>query len=270
MNWLMVGLVLMLVCLCLLRAGMSLRWLAYVIAVSLTISSIQHQIAKRSIVEGFSDYADLSESVLDRGLDESVHSWAFRLNRSIYEGTAHCDPSEFDMTWLEAALAWLIDDELFDHGILLRERFACGFCHQRAYLLSEQLRTQGVETKLLGLVGHVVATFSDGVQTYVVDPDYGVGPFVFDDTSRDSAFRTVQSAYDSYDTDVRTLLSGLYVSLENNGSYKSNEYLDRIRDRQRRFFPYAENLSWLLLMLSALLVAGTAAWPVFSRRLVAG
>lgn len=255
----------LLICLCLLKAGVRLTWLLLVFAVAGVISGVQHQMAAKAIAEGYSEFADLSVTALEPESDESIVSWASRLNRSIYEGTAHCHPADFAMTWLERALTWIVDGELFVQGILLKERFVCGYCHQRAYLFSEQLRRQGVESNLLGLYGHVVATFSDGVRTFVADPDYGVGPFVFDDTTVESASATVQSAYSSHDADIRNLLTGFYVSLRNNGPYQSNDALDSIRDDQRRFFVLADSVSLLLLILSALFFISMAARLVHAR-----
>lgn len=111
--------------------------------------------------------------------------FAARANQEIFLATWHCDFDERRHS-LPAYLAasWWGDDlspRFRKVGYLHPEIITCGFCHQRAFIAARTMLANGLQgVRVLGLNGHVVATFETDGQTLIVDPDYGVGPFRID------------------------------------------------------------------------------------------
>lgn len=55
----------------------------------------------------------------------------------------------------------------------------CGFCHQVAYVLAESLVRNGISARAYGLNGHVVTQFEANGTSYISDPDFGIGPYIY-------------------------------------------------------------------------------------------
>lgn len=109
---------------------------------------------------------------------EKPLGYAKRLSDTVHLTTYHCDPTNYALSWLDQVMWWSTNyTDAFADGVLVRERFNCGFCHQRAFLVAEQLEKEGISAEVYGLYGHVVARFWVGGNPYFVDPDLGVGPF---------------------------------------------------------------------------------------------
>ena len=181
--------------------------------------------------------------------------WVGEQTDLIYLTTGHCQPLHFQLSWVESVLRMIRNSNAmaFSAGIVVKSRFRCGFCHQRAYLLFERLRERGIEAMVLGLNGHVVTQFELSGRTYFTDPDYGVGPFEFTDSASEPV-RRVHAAYAQYPTKLRNRLATMFASFDDNEPYL---YLDKIKSMQLNFFLRANVIVGFLLLISiGLLVAG--------------
>lgn len=124
---------------------------------------------------------DFSENIFSRSRkNESFQQWLKRINDHVYQTTSHCAVIQ--------EFAGLIDySPTAAGGIIPSGIISCGFCDQRANWLRLILRQNGVHGRLLSLGGHVVFAVADE-QTdrhWILDPDYGTGPFIVDIGSAD-------------------------------------------------------------------------------------
>lgn len=179
-----------------------------------------------------------------------------RLTRAVFESSEHCEVSDLRLSWLENTILALNPfSNLFQQGVLVRERFRCGYCHQRAFLLLEMLQAHfartGATAEMLGLNGHVVLQFRMQGRTFLTDPDYGVGPFAYH--SEDNALaREVASAYVGL-PNLNQLLS-MYLSREDNGAYSSTHSFNSIKSKQLWWFQFANIVGASLLLFGCLLI----------------
>lgn len=122
-----------------------------------------------------------------RARGEPELAYALRLSRYVHESSYHCEAADLPFSWIETALA-AAARPVFAEGLLVRERFRCGLCSQRAGMLDQLLHERGIASDVLGLNGHVVVKVGD----HVVDPDFNVGPFLYSDPD---LYRTAAAAY---------------------------------------------------------------------------
>ncbi len=192
-----------------------------------------------------------SETQIPESLDSQTQQsllWVGEQTELIYLTTGHCHPLHFQLSWVESVLRGIrnSDAAVFSAGIVVASRFRCGFCHQRAYLLFEHLREQGIEAMVFGLNGHVVTQFELNGRSYLADPDYGVGPFEASNSAAELVQR-VHAAYAQYPTELRGRLATMYASFEDNEPYLQ---LDRIKSMQLNFFLGANIIVGLLVLVS--------------------
>lgn len=164
---------------------------------------------------------DIKTLKLSRVPSETDLAYVARVNAEIYRATYNCDPDNFVLSIIERALAGVHADDLFDQGILVKERFTCGYCHQRAFLLVSELRSAGLTAEVFGLNGHVVARVLMGDDYYLTDPDYGVGPMLYaeDEAILKKASLEAYKAFGNAD-----LVSDMISTRANNEPYYNRVY----------------------------------------------
>jgi hypothetical protein len=170
---------------------------------------------------------------------ERALAYASRLNRYVHRSTYHCHyTSPGSRSILER---YLLPETLFPQGSLDRSRFECGQCGQRSWLLVEYLDRAGIPSRILGVKGHVVVLVGD----YVLDPDFGVGPFLYsDETTARAAY--AQAPQDGVD------YAALIASRADNFFYDMAEMrrLDRAQARAYRAVDAVAALMALIALLS--------------------
>lgn len=114
--------------------------------------------------------------LLKRHPNESQENWLARMNAYVYTGSDHCDAVERFV----GPKDWTSWTSLF--GIQVWGAVACGLCGERAYWLASLLKKNGTQVMLYSLSGHVVAIVQDEntEKHWILDPDYGVRPFLVD------------------------------------------------------------------------------------------
>jgi hypothetical protein len=168
---------------------------------------------------------------------ESDLAYATRLNEYVHRSTYHCPASAIpDLSLLERMIE---PAGLFRNGLLVRERFDCGQCGQRVFLLRESLAEAGIQSKVLGLKGHVVLLMGD----HVLDPDFGVGPFRYSDPNLYRAADEAYSRFPAIDADYAELLA----SKGDNFLYREHM---QPADAQERLFALANLLAVALIGLA--------------------
>ena len=189
--------------------------------------------------------------------EQNVLAWVRDLTRYEHLTTGHCDAENVGFSSLERILLaiWRSSAMVFTDGLLVRSRFSCGFCHQRAYLLFELLRARGIEAIVFGLEGHVVTRFVLNQRTFIADPDYGVGPFEYSESASE-LMRVVHTEYSAYDEELQGRLADMYTSFENNGIFPVKGGLDALRSRQEEFFMRAKIVAGLLFLAAVGLLGG--------------
>lgn len=180
---------------------------------------------------------NLSERVFDRQVGETDRDVITRLNGLIHSGSWNCAPQDFTLSEIEQHVhAVMGSPNIFSEGILIRSRFGCGFCHQRATLLTSALIRNNIVANVFGLNGHVVVRVELPDEALFVDPDLGVAPMNGSE----------QSILDGYSPlghgDPQEILA-MYQSWEDNSTYPWS-YLSPLIDAQNRLFKEADRLAW--------------------------
>ncbi|MDX8520159.1 hypothetical protein [Mesorhizobium dulcispinae] len=190
--------------------------------------------------------SEIADTVLDITEGESQLGYVKRVTDVVHLSTFNCQPTEFSLSWLERIFLWLSGSpSLFVEGILVKDRFTCGFCHQRVFLVRQALQRNGITSDLFGLNGHVVARVNIDRKQYYTDPDYGVGPFP---AAADTLEEAVRSNYSLAASGDLELLVGFYNSAEDNKPY--GDYIDRVFEKQAALFKKSRLVANLLAMTS--------------------
>ena len=188
-----------------------------------------------------------------RGATEPLHHFVARMVALVHNSTYHCLPANFALSPVENAFAWLIaqaggSNLDWQNGPLGRDDLICGYCHQRATVLANILRENGIEARPWGLSGHVVTKYvTPEGDEYLADADYGVLPYPL---AVDAT--TAKELYASAPWPDRTdKVVGFIVSREDNEAYYSNAYLDEVHSTRKNVYLLADVLSWFLVAICA-------------------
>ena len=206
----------------------------------------------------------LPDTAFDRLSGEDDRSLMARLNTLVHKSTWHCKPTDYELSTIEQRVYGIMDEpRMFQDGILVRERFTCGFCHQRASLLVQSLVANDIDAAVFGLNGHVVVRAELPDEILYFDPDYGVGPI-------NGSTESILNSYEPMPYGNPQSILAMYQSTNDN-AYYSKERLNYEISAQRRLFQEADqialdkaltSLSFLLLAL----VLGTCSLVLFRRR----
>lgn len=179
--------------------------------------------------------SSLRDRRLARRGDESLLEFSGRVMDVVHNATYHCLPEQVGQSWwtYTVHLLGLLQEE---QGLLSLRSFRCGFCHARAFILAAALRDGGIaDATPLGIHGHVVTTFHIEGEQYVLDPDFGIYPFILPKGDSVAIRNAVERNYTPivkyHGVQTIGVLSDLYASVDDNRLY-SFEYLAGIRDSQ--------------------------------------
>jgi len=120
-----------------------------------------------------------------RTTGEDLEEYLRRLARLASDRMLRIDPEHTTPTIFENWIVWLYSRYLGKYEWIDSARAARlggGFCSQHAILFNNILREQGIESRILGLKGHVVNEVLVGGKWKVYDADYDV---VFDTSLKD-------------------------------------------------------------------------------------
>lgn len=146
---------------------------------------------------------------LKREPHETDMQYATRMNIVVGSAFHHCNYATrqniFEIVTSFFILTWK------KNGFLQASR-NCGFCHQAAYILARVLNAEGIDAIPLGMSGHVCVLMKNGNEEYIFDPDFVVGPML-------------------YQEDMTSYIPTLYENQQNNkGLYKA--FATNTDDRQ--------------------------------------
>lgn len=188
----------------------------------------------------------IPEQALHKLDNETSLQYVGRLTQTVHHSTYHCEPQEFEPSWLIKILFSSPRLATFSsNGILVQRYFQCGFCHQRAYLLYRILRENGIAAQVQALDGHVVTGITVDGQPYLTDPDYGIGPFLWGDNSEFLRMTIVANYAASPVGDLDTLIR-IFTDTSTDETYE--DFLDKVHDRQLEMLDSAQFTAWLLLL----------------------
>jgi len=159
-------------------------------------------------------------------------AFATRVGGIVHRATYHCESSETGQSWA-AHIAAERAPEVRSYGYLDPRIVRCGYCHQRAFILAEALRRGGIESaQAYSLQEHVITLFSVGDRYYIADPDYGVGPVIYDGSTYT---RLPDTAYAPLGLNAETIaiLRRAYAQPGDDEPYMSHEWLMSLALRQR-------------------------------------
>ena len=177
---------------------------------------------------------------LRRGADETPVEFAARANKAIFSAVYHCRDIS-GSTWASQRLGALGLFGFAEHGVLSPKYLQCGFCSQVSYILSRTLRENDIDAFVYGLNGHVVTVFSEGDSQFIVDPDYGIGPWEVNISSSVSMSRLASANYawlaDRFEQRMvgqYKAVTDAYGNIEDDVQYMSPEFMDRLADKQTK------------------------------------
>ncbi|UCI07153.1 hypothetical protein [Mesorhizobium sp. B1-1-8] len=193
--------------------------------------------------------SEIADSALDITEGESQLGYVKRVTDVVHLSTFNCDPTEFSLSWLDRLFLWRSGNpSAFAEGMLVKDRFTCGFCHQRAFLVHQALKRNGIASDVFGLNGHVVTRVNIDGKQYYTDSDYGVGPFP---AAAETLEETVRNTYSLSAWGDPDLLASLYTSAEDNQIYINNN-IDQMATQQATILRQSGVAANLLLSTSAL------------------
>jgi len=160
--------------------------------------------------------------------------FAYRLSTIVHESTYHCDPSDFQLSFIERRIAdymiWRHETNFGWKQGLLDDRLLCGYCHQRAYLLAKHLQKNGIDAITYGLTGHVVVLAILDGSKYLLDPDYGTVPMNYQ-LEGDALKSEIYAAYASSAWDNSAIVYPMIASRGDNRAYNPG-YIDAVAENQ--------------------------------------
>lgn len=164
--------------------------------------------------------------------NESNLEFASRVTAFIYNNSFHCNTFKYYLG---------PHSKTSVYGLLTPEYAPCGLCSQINFWVNKILRENNIDSDLLGIEGHVVATLNvSGSYAWILDADYGIAPFLVNLTSGDSMKRGAEIAYAAmlnHSPDSRKVYNKIvsyYSNIEDDSRYNL-ELLDEIYEDQKQF-----------------------------------
>ena len=204
-----------------------------------------------------------SDPRLVRLAGESDMDFARRALAAVSDALFHCEDNSAKQSWLLRTVTALKLVTKESQGLLVPTKLRCGLCHQVAYILARALRTGGLEAEAFGLSGHVVTRAKLQGETYYLDADVGVGPFLGSDPNLKQTLEVVYKGATNEDQAMRIV--GMYMSTADNQPYYSNASLDGISQRQARWL-IAQRLLELVMWIAGAYLVTRFVWDAFGRR----
>lgn len=137
---------------------------------------------------------------LQRKPHETDMEYATRMNVVVGSAFYHCNYRTTENIFEKVASRF---SKTYEQSGFLQASRNCGFCHQAAYILARVLNAEGIDAIPLGMSGHVCVLMKNGNEEYIFDPDFVVGPML-------------------YQEDMTSYIPTLYENQQNNkGLYKA-------------------------------------------------
>lgn len=200
-----------------------------------------------------------NDTRLKRQNGESDLDFATRLNLVIHNSTYHCGPQ--DNRTLAERVLFSLSKQSAEQGLLTPE-LRCGLCHQRAYILAKSLANSGLNTIVFGLNGHVVTLVELSGVRLIFDPDYGVGPFNYDEYDPSMMNDTYRHKYWTSET----VAAGSLSTKDDDDEYYTMSILDDISIKQQRLL-YLIKLTLYFFALLGCVLTVISALGFFKARL---
>ena len=191
---------------------------------------------------------------------EPALRYTARISSMVHLATYHCDPRDFRFSLISKVVElWMSTTVNFDWDQGLLESPVCGYCHQRAIVVANILRENGMDDAwAYSLNGHVVTRFTDeDGNAYLVDPDYGAGPFLYDSADEDLE-RDMRAVYQSAVFDNTDVLIDMVLSRKDNSPYVTAEHFDEVIENRKVLYGVADGLAYLMLAIG--LFFGGVVW----------
>lgn len=163
---------------------------------------------------------------------EPLGDWLARASDYVYRATENCNTTETFLGPQSGKTAM--------YGVIAPGAVSCGLCSQRAYWLAALLKQNGIHARLYGLTGHVVLTVPDepSGKRWVLDPDYGIAPFLVDLSSayemQMTAARNYRFLEDAGHKQLYVDIVGLFSSTSDN-TFSDMSYQDHLAWVQSRW-----------------------------------
>lgn len=193
---------------------------------------------------------------LVRQQGEPVLAYVERATVGMSEAVEHSDADDPAQTWQVATLRTLTGGR-FTGGedILTPAHMRRGLCGQHSAILAEAMRRNGIGTAdAYQIDGHVVVEFEHDGQTWVTDPDIGVGPFPINWDNPGELEATAQAVYADapapYDAEWVT---PILTDTTNDAGEYPRDYLAPIADYQDQALTSVTIGRWVLLGVGLLL-----------------
>lgn len=202
--------------------------------------------------------ADVPEEQFPRRAQESAARYSARMNQLVHSATYHCEPQDFQLSMLTRLTARMMTRDFdWPQGLIDRSELVCGYCHQRAIVLANILREFGgiADAWAYSVNGHVLVKFSDKTAAYLIDPDYGVGPFRYD-APDDEVRAEMRAVYRAAIYDNTDMLIEMVLSRRDNFPYVSAEHFDMVLQNRRALRAAANAAAWALLAIGTISATG--------------
>jgi hypothetical protein len=229
----------------------------YLFSLAITHFTHEHQSlgnpdgrAGKSYIPGM-EITEISKDELIRKENETILNFVERLNKLVHISTYKCHPKDFKFSFIEETVLYFFEKINLtidlDQGPLEIDKFRCGLCHQRAYLLATLLNENKIKATAFGIYGHVVTAFTlNNHVVFIADPDYGVGPFEY--SNDDMELRnTVTNTYKSFSKQQSII--EMYTTRENNRPYLHPDYLNEIKVKRQLLYKISDFTGYLLIIL---------------------
>jgi len=168
---------------------------------------------------------DLPDAAFGVQPNETPQAYAQRVNRLVHLSTYHCGANEMPL----GPVSGLLSGRFFAEGLLDFERFVCGLCHQRAYMLTKVMEHPGIADEVvLAFDGHVVVSVLMDGEQYLIDPDYGVGPILWAADPEDRRVAVLQAYTEVEWADV-ALVSDILLNSDPSPYYVDLTSLERLQ-----------------------------------------
>ena len=195
--------------------------------------------------------------------DESAETFLKRVSDVVYDGSFHCDFDSFRLNLLSHAsllIRGLPDEVFYTYGILDRQNFECGFCHQRAYVASSILKENGLDAVPYALNGHVVTKVNSSKRAFFIDPDHRVP--VIEATDDGDLKNRLKTAYkyteDLYGAAYADKIIDFFLTTDDNRDYDVAP-LDQAKNHQVNVFTDARffAVSLFIILMSGFFLVGS-------------
>jgi len=182
---------------------------------------------------------------LVKHVDESEIDFARHVNLEISNAYYHCDYLATS-NLIDKVASWR-SKTYKEVGFLAPNR-ACGLCHQAAYILARTLTLNGLNATPLGLNGHVVVLLESDGHSYILDPDFGVGPFVYEEKMWSKIANFYPKLITENDT-TNQLLKEIFFTKADDAAFYSLEWLRNAELEQHRSKTFAKAVLYSVLFL---------------------